>query len=393
VALLALALLFAAHLLVDCFAGFVNPLWPAMEQHLSLASGGALWIYVAWSIATSFSQFAFGWWADRGRAHWMLWLSPALVVASLSCLGFAGSTAAMAALAAVGGLGVAAFHPEAAARAGGLLPSHRSRVMAIFSLGGFLGQTAGPYYAGKATDDAGLLGLLPSIGWGGALLLVLVAAWYASPVRLAAPYRRVTRRARYGRKSVNTMIRLLAIGSLRVMPAQGVVLALAYLLESQQAARSAIGAVQSAFMAGIGGGGMICALLLSQRWERPALWLTPLAAAPLLACFAVAHDWWLFAAVSAAGFLHGLGLPVFISYGQQLLPAGERIANSITMGVSWGVAAGLVAVCMKGAQWAGALPQIFALFAAVSAISGLLCLGLPRPDAAKDEDRTAKDEN
>ena len=55
------------------------------------------------------------------------------------------------------------------------------------------------------------------------------------------------------------MIWLLVIGSLRVMPAQGVVLALAYLLESQHAARSAIGAVQSAFMAGIGGGGVICA--------------------------------------------------------------------------------------------------------------------------------------
>ena len=148
VALLALGLLFAGHLLVDCFAGFVNPLWPAMEQHLSLTSGGALWIYVAWSIATSFSQFAFGVWADRGRAHWMLWLSPAMVVASLSCLGFAGSTTAMVALVACGGLGVAAFHPEAAARAGMLLPSHRSRVMAIFSLGRLFGTGRRPLLRG-----------------------------------------------------------------------------------------------------------------------------------------------------------------------------------------------------------------------------------------------------
>ena len=390
--LLALALLFAAHMFVDFFAGSLNPLWPAMEPHLSLTSGGALWIFVAWTIATSFSQFAFGVWADRGRARWMLWLSPAVVMVSLSCLGLAGSTAGMTIVVVLGGLGVAAFHPEAAARAGALLPSHRSRVMAIFSLGGFLGQAAGPYYAGAVTEDAGLIGLLPSIAWGSALLAGLIVAWYASPARLVAPYRRAARRKEHAGSGATYVLWLLATGSLRVMPAMGVLLALAYVLESQQTPSSTIGAVQSAYMAGIGGGGMMCALFVSQRWERPALWLTPLAAAPVLACFAAVDGWWLATAVGLAGFLHGVGMPVFVSYGQQLLPAGERIANSITMGVSWGVAGGLAAVSIAGFKRAEALPHIFIFFAAISAISGLLCLGLPRLDRAKDERRTAEDE-
>ena len=38
--------------------------------------------------------------------------------------------------------------------------------------------------------------------------------------------------------------------------------------------------------------------------------------------------------------------PVYISYGQQLLPSGERVASSITMGVCWGVAGGLVAAAV-----------------------------------------------
>jgi FSR family fosmidomycin resistance protein-like MFS transporter len=390
VILLALALLFAAHLLVDFFAGSINPLWPAMEQHLSLATGGALWIYVAWSLATSFSQFVFGLWADRGYAHWMLWLSPALVAVSLSCLGLAESMAGMTVFVVLGGLGVAAFHPEAAARAGALLPSHRSRVMAIFSLGGFLGQAAGPYYAGKVTDGPGLIGLLSAVPWGSALLAVLITAWYASPARLVAPYRRIPRRKEGAGVRATLVMWLLAIGSLRVFPAMGVLLALAYVLKSREAANSTIGAVQSAYMAGIGGGGMMCAMFVSQRWERAALWLTPLAAAPLLACLAVADGWQLVAAVGLAGFLHGIGMPVFVSYGQQLLPAGERIANSITMGVSWGVANGLAALSVAGLKEAAEPSNIFVLFAGVSAIAGLLCLGLPRLDRSADERRTGK---
>ena len=388
-ALFALALLFAAHFLVDFFASFVNPLWPTMERHLDLASGGGLWIFMAWSIATSFGQFAFGVWADRGGARWMLWLSPAAVIVSPSCLGVAGSAVGMAALVVCGGLGVAAFHPEAAARAGSLLPSHRSRVMAAFSLGGYLGQAIGPYYAGAVVDRAGLIGLRWSIALGAAMLLGLMATWYASPARVVAPYRRVARRSKDTGNRTNCMMWLLAIGSLRVAPALGILLALAYLLESRQVATSTIGAAQSTFMAGIGGGGMICALLVSQRRERLVLWLTPLAAAPLVACLAVADGWWLFVTVGLAGFLHGAGMPVFISYGQQLLPSGERIANSITMGVSWGVASGLVAVSMAGFQKAGALPLIFIFFAAISAVCGLLCLILPHVDRTEAQTQTS----
>ena len=142
-AVLALALLVALHFFVDFFASFVNPLWPTMEQHVGLAKGGGLWIFVAWSIATSFGQFAFVIWAGRGRGRWILWLGPVLAMVGLSSLGLTGSAWTMAAVVVCGGLGVAAFHPEAAARAGALVPSHRSRVMAVFSLGGCLGQAVG----------------------------------------------------------------------------------------------------------------------------------------------------------------------------------------------------------------------------------------------------------
>jgi FSR family fosmidomycin resistance protein-like MFS transporter len=372
----ALTLLFAVHFIVDFFGGMVNPLWRPMEQHLGLPLGGALWIYVAWSLATSFSQFAFGLWADRGRAAWLLWLSPLILVTCLSCLGLARSVWSMTALVVCGGLGLAAFHPEAAARAGALLPSHRSRVMAIFSLGGYLGQAAGPYYAGAQTEQAGLPGLLVSISWCAAIL-ILALIWYASPARLVAASMPTTTALPAQGSRIRRMIGLLTVGSLRVCPAMGVLLGLAYVLESRGYSESAVGAVQSVFMAGIGAGGF-CAILVSQKWERPALCWMPIAAAPFMAWIGCASPAILFVTVAAAGLLHGVGLPVYVSYGQQLLPTGERIANAITMGVSWGVASGLVAAAIAGFQWAEAQPGVFPFFAAVSAVCGLLCFRLPR---------------
>jgi len=61
-----------------------------------------------------------------------------VAILCLSCLGLATSSLQLVALFVVGGIGIAAFHPEAAASAGALLPEQRSRAMAIFTLCGYL---------------------------------------------------------------------------------------------------------------------------------------------------------------------------------------------------------------------------------------------------------------
>ncbi len=107
-------------------------------------------------------------------------------------------------------------------------------------------------------------------------------------------------------------------------------------------------------------------------------------AAPLLAIMIVASGWTLVVLVGTCGLLLGVTMPVYISYGQQLLPHGQRVASSITMGVSWGIAGGLVA----GAIWIfnsfDALSSIFGVFAAASLASSLLSHLLPVPVDTED---------
>lgn len=378
-----LALLAACHFLVDIVAGTTAPVWPTLETHLSLEQGGLLWVYVTWSIATSFSQLFFGMWADRYHSRWLIWIGPLFGIVCISAIGLASSSVTLALLFAIGGLGIAAFHPEAAATAGTLLPEHRSRAMAIFALCGYLGQAVGPYYSGRITDQLGPRGLVWGMAWALPVLFLLYLGLRRVPVSHNS-----TKSAAIGKFDVREKLPLigllLAVGALRILPALGVPLALAYLLKSTDASNAVVGAVQSAFMAGIGFGAMACAAFVKRSWERNVLWIFPLGATPFLAAIVLASDWTLVGLVGTSGLLLGVTMPVYISYGQQLLPHGQRVASAITMGVSWGIGGGIVAsalwVCLK----TDSLPMIFGFFSLAALGSSLLCYFLPAPKTGEN---------
>jgi FSR family fosmidomycin resistance protein-like MFS transporter len=68
---------------------------------------------------------------------------------------------------------------------------------------------------------------------------------------------------------------------------------------------------------------------------------------------------------------------VLISYGQQLMPDSQRIASSITMGVSWGVGGGLVSIILAICKYTGTFEPAFVVFAFATALSSFLCIWLP----------------
>lgn len=377
-----LALLAACHFLVDIVAGTTAPVWPTLETHLSLEKGGLLWVYVTWSISTSFSQLFFGMWADRYHSRWLIWIGPLFGIVCISAIGLAPSPVTLALLFAMGGLGIAAFHPEAAATAGALLPEHRSRAMAIFALCGYLGQAVGPYYSGRITDHLGPRGLVWGIAWGLPVLLLLFLGLRRVPVvetsKSAGDLGQFSLRAKFPLIAL-----LLAVGALRILPALGVPLALAYLLKSTDTSNAVIGAVQSAFMAGIGFGAMACAAFVKRSWERNVLWIFPLCATPFLAAIVAASDWILVGLVGASGLLLGVTMPVYISYGQQLLPHGQRVASAITMGVSWGIGGAIVAATLWFCLRTDSLAWIFPFFSLAALASAFLCYLLPSPESVK----------
>jgi FSR family fosmidomycin resistance protein-like MFS transporter len=111
------------------------------------------------------------------------------------------------------------------------------------------------------------------------------------------------------------------------------------------------------------------------------LWSLPLFAAPLLFACPLVPSELLFVLVGGAGFLLGMTLPILVSYGQRLMPEGQRVASSITMGVTWGLAGALVAVTMAGCNHALRPDLAFVVFAAGALLSSVLCAWLPVPES------------
>jgi len=130
-------------------------------------------------------------------------------------------------------------------------------------------------------------------------------------------------------------------------------------------------------MLGIGLGGLTCATLLRAHHERLILWLCPLLVTPVLVVIPATSGPLLAGVVCLSGVLLGISLPVLISFGQQLMPDSQRIASSITMGVSWGVGGGIVSLVLLACQFTGRFDVAFYAFAVATALSSVLCIWLP----------------
>ncbi len=372
-----------AHGLVDAFATLIQPLWPDLQRRLAVDEGTIQWAFVTWSLATSVSQLLFGYWGDRGRRRWLIWVGPALGVLCLSCIGLVRSLAQLNVLLVVGGLGVAAFHPEAAALAGASAPSNRSRAMSLFAVGGSIGQAVGPFYGGTLTTRFGLPALVWSMTWGLAILGLLAVGLRRMPEARDPDAASGTAPLAWGalvRARGAALALLLVIGVLRVLAVLGVPLGLAFLLKGEGRTNAEIGLPQSLFLAGVGGGSLVCALFVRRGGERQVLWMLPLFVVPLLCVVPWAGTGLvLLAGLTLTGVLLGATLPILVSYGQQLLPEGQRTASSITMGLTYGLGGIIVALAMAASNRLHRPELPFAIFAVACLLSSLLCAWLPDP--------------
>jgi len=382
-----LIVLAGLHVVVDTSACIVTPLWPKLERHLLMADGSVLWLIVLWNMTTSFSQFFFGWFADQYRARWLIWAGPCVAVICMSSIGLAQNTATAAILLALGGLGIAAFHPEAAATAGATSPENRSRAMSVFAIGGYLGQALGPATGG---------GLVEAFGFPG-LILVMALVFLVLPAISLRSFRQSfdaiaskspsepLRVALRGRSWGISLV--LIIQTLRVITTMGIPLSLTFLLDQLGRSTGQIGFVSSMFMVGIGLGGVACALTVQRRYERRMLFVLPiLVVAPLMLI-----PMWLdsipatSALVLVCGVCLGLVLPIMIGYGQQLIPSAQRLASSLTMGVSWGIGGTLLAGYLYLLKSSNTVASAFFAFALASVLSSLASLALPQLVTPSDD--------
>ena len=376
---LPLVCLILTHTLVDSYAIFVEPLWPSLRDALRLSDRELIGLMMLWTLTPSVSQVGFGYLQDRYGTRVLLLVGPLLAAVCLSGIGLAGSVPVLWSLLFLGGIGVGAFHPEAAVVAGRLGPEHRTRTLALFMFGGTCGLALGPVVSGNLVYHFGLR----SLAWAAVpgVVLILALGWAGG---LATRARKVQSGPAPGLREIfdgrrGHMLLLLCVAGLRTVPSVGMGKALAFVLDGRGFGEHVIGNTISVFLFSGGMGMLLTASALRSGWERNTLVLCPLAGIPflLLMAWPGCPYWLMVSLLVPVGILLTGTMPAMVSYAQGLLPRGQGLASSVTMGLSWGIGGSVAVAFVMHYDRLGTPWMTIAAFAPCLALSAVGALFLP----------------
>lgn len=361
-----LGLLTFGHLTIDSYSSFFSPLLPLLvaKLHLSLTLVGTL-VALA-SVTSSFAQPLFGLVSDRLRRPWFVALGPLTAAVFMSALGLAPSYVALVALLMLAGVGVAAFHPQAAVLATEVSP-RRGLAMAFFVTGGTLGFAIGPLFSVGIVTAFGLertwIAVFPGI-LASAFLLLWLARTPPRPRHLAVrpPLRAL--------RPVLRPLGLLYFATVaRSTVSYGFMTFLPLYLHARGYSLSQSGVVLSLYLLLGALGGFFGGWLSDRIGGHRVIASSFAIAAPLYFSFLVLPDPIAIPVVILAAFALQTSLPVNVVLGQELSPAHSSTISSLLMGAAWGMGALIIGPI-------GALADRSGIQAALAALSAMLLMGL-----------------
>jgi FSR family fosmidomycin resistance protein-like MFS transporter len=375
-----LLVLATGHLWADFLQGAVPALLPFLiaERGYSYAAAGAL--VLASSIGSSLVQPLFGIASDRLALPWLMPVGLAVGGAGLAVVGLTESYAATVAAVAVGGLGVAAFHPEAARYANYVSRGQRGRGMSMFSLGGNAGFALGPLLVTPAVLAFGLHGTL----------LALIPLWLAAGLlarelgRLRgfapAQLRGDGNGAVAGRDHWGPFLRLASVVGLRSAVFFGLQAFIPIYFAVELGTSEAAGNGALSVMLVAGAGGTYLGGRLVDRLGRRVIVVGSMAAlGPLLVLMLIAGRWPATLLLAGVGFVVIANFSITVVMGQEYLPSRLGLASGITLGAAIGVG-GLAAAALGALADATSLGTTMWTIAVLPLPALLIALTLPPTD-------------
>jgi FSR family fosmidomycin resistance protein-like MFS transporter len=375
----AMAALSAGHLFTDLNQGAVAALLPFLvaERGLTLAAAGAL--VLAATVSSSVVQPLFGIFSDNRPLPALMPLGVLLAGIGMALVGVAPSYPLIFLCVILSGIGVAAFHPEAARFANYVSGSRRARGMSFFSVGGNAGFALGPVFVTP---------LVLLFGLPGALFLALPAL-----VMCAVLFHETPRMLGFQPETVenaeNTtevaapehwgpFVLMIGVVTVRSFVYFGLVAFVAAYYERVLGESPALGNAALAVMLFAGAVGTLIMGPLADRFGRRALvGASMLLLPPLIFCFTLSGPWLGMALLALVGALTVGTFGITVVMGQEYLPGRIGLAAGITMGFSIGLG-GLGAPVLGLLADSRGLPATMLVIATLPVLGLLLTLILPR---------------
>src|SRR5690349_9588306 len=388
-----LAFLASGHAVADLCQGAVPALIPFLisERGYSYSAVGALLLFV--TVGSSVIQPAFGALSDRLSMAWLMPVGVALAAIGVGLAGIAPSFALTALSVGIGGLGVAAFHPEGARYANYASGSRRGTGMSFFSVGGNAGFALGPILITPAVLAFGLSGTLVVAALPLVIALVLAFELPKLKARTAQEAAASAARIRSGDRSeddLGAFGMLTAVISVRSAIYFGLQsFAPIWFIREYGISEASANAFLAAMLVCGALGTLVGGQLVDRIGRRRVLVGSIVAQVPLLMGFILAPSEAAAGVLLAAiGFVTVMSFSVSVVMGQEYLPSRLGIASGITLGLAigmGGIAAALLGVLadatsLETVMWTiVALPWLGLLLARTLPLTPVEARTLSRP--------------
>jgi len=329
----AIALLAAAHLFDDLNQGVIPALIPFFIAERGFTIAAAAGLVFASNIASSVLQPLFGFLADRRSVPWLVPSGLLLAGTGVALAGLAPTYALVLCAAAATGIGVAAFHPEAARQIYVLSAERRATAMSFFAVGGNLGFAIGPGLATPLQIAFGLRGTILLVLPAMAVSFILVRAGVRPSRANSDP---LERRPEAQSDRWSAFVRLSAPVVCRAIVFYGLNTFIPlYWIQVFGASKGAGGAALT-LMLSAGVAGTLAGGWLADRFgRRVVVFLSMIALCPLMAGFVAASS-----PAAALALLVPIGLALYAPFsvmtvmGQEYLPGRVGTASGVTIGLA-----------------------------------------------------------
>ncbi len=373
----AIANLAAGHFLTDLCQGTVPALLPflVVERHFSYTAAASL--VFAISASSSVVQPLFGQVADRLALSWLLPASIVLTGAGLA-LGAQAINFPVVLLAfALSGLGVAAFHPEAARRAFLASGDRRATGMSWFTVGGVIGFALAPILTTLLVVEWGIRGVLVLLLPTGLVATLLIQP---RPAAGRSSGRRNEHGPSLGADHWRGFLILSGATICRSVTFFGLNTFLALYFMNRWGQDAAAGNNALAVFLGTSIVGTLAGGALADRLGRRTVLRSGFVGASIfLALFVLTTDRSL-----ALALLIPLALCIFLPssvqvvLGQEYLPSRVGVASGVTLGLAVSVGGMAAPLLGRLADWKG-LGTVFVALLFVLMLATLLSAALPAP--------------